>query len=73
MAGTGAGGPGAPRGPVFLGIDLGGTKLLALAADAAGAVLGRAVASTPAEDGPDAIADALASAAAGALADGGVS
>ena len=72
MAGTGAGGPGAPRGPIFLGIDLGGTKVLALAADAAGAVLGRAVASTPADDGPDAIADALASAAAGALADGGV-
>ncbi len=54
----------------FVGIDLGGTKVLALAADAAGKVLGRAVASTPAAEGPDAIADALASAAAGALADG---
>ncbi len=62
----------ASGGPVFVGIDLGGTKVLALAADADGAVLGRAVASTPAADGPDAIADALASAAAAALADGGL-
>ena len=62
----------ASGGPVFLGIDLGGTKILALAADAAGVVLGRAVASTPAIEGPDAIADALASASAGALANGNV-
>ena len=61
-----------PPSAVFLGIDLGGTKVLALAADAQGKVLGRAVASTPAVDGPDAIADALASTAAGALADGNV-
>ncbi len=63
---------GTDDGSVFLGIDLGVTKVLALSADAAGAVLGRAVASTPVNEGPDAIAGTLAAAAARALADGGV-
>ena len=63
---------GEPDRTAFVGIDLGGTKILALAADAAGAVLGRALASTPAAEGPVAIADALASTAAGALADAGL-
>ncbi len=54
-------------GEVFAGIDLGGTKILVLIADAAGTVLGRARIATQAAQGPEAvitrIADALHTAA----------
>jgi len=55
--------------PLFLGIDIGGTKILAIIADADGSVLGRALNPTPSEQQPDAIVAAMATTADQALAD----
>ena len=61
-----------PSGPLYLGIDIGGTKILALVADAHGRILGRAVHATPADQGPDAVVAAMASAAQAATAEANV-
>ena len=58
--------------PVYVGIDLGGTKVLALAADAEGNALGKAVASTPSGGPATAVVAALAAAAHDALRNAGV-
>ena len=63
---------GAPVGPAYLGIDLGGTKVLAVVADADDRALGRAVTSTPAAGGAEGLVGALAQVAADALADAGI-
>ena len=49
--------------PVYLGLDLGGTKVLALVATADGRVLGEAVLPTPAAEGPEAVVQTMANAA----------
>ena len=49
-------------GPYF-GIDLGGTKVLALVGTADGQVLGKALVSTPADQGPERVVEAMSDAA----------
>ena len=58
--------------PLFLGIDIGGTKTLAIIADADCSVLGRALNPTPSDQQPDAIVAAMATTADQALADANV-
>jgi glucokinase len=58
--------------PLYLGIDIGGTKTLALIADATGTVLGRALNPTPSDQQPDAIVAAMVATADQALADANV-
>ncbi|MDE2765370.1 MAG: ROK family protein [Chloroflexota bacterium] len=53
----------------YLGIDLGGTKILAVVGDAQGAALASATVSTPAGESPQAAVDAIDSASRAALAD----
>jgi glucokinase len=59
-------------GPPVLGVDLGGTKILAGVVDAEHRILGRAKRPTPAKEGPEALSRAIAGAALDALADAGV-
>jgi glucokinase len=47
---------------IFVGVDLGGTKILVLVADASGRVLGDARVPTPAAQGPDAVIGVVVSA-----------
>ena len=54
--------------PLYLGLDLGGTKVLALVATAEGHVLGETVLPTPATEGPMGVVQAMAEAAAQAMA-----
>lgn len=54
--------PDTPREPV-IGIDLGGTKILAAAVDASGVILGRAKRKTKAEGGVDAVVGRMVTAA----------
>jgi glucokinase len=61
-------GGGAP----VLGVDLGGTKILAGVVDAEHRILGRAKRPTPAKEGAEALSRAIAGAALDALADAGV-
>lgn len=72
---AGAGRKGRPRatrrGALTLGVDLGGTKILAGVVDAAGKVLGRGKVKTPFSAGADALAGALVEAADAALAEAG--
>ncbi len=60
------------RGPLVLGLDLGGTKVVAGVVDADHRVLGRAKRSTPAREGGDAILAAMLDAADEALDEAGV-
>ena len=55
--------------PLYLGIDIGGTKTLALVADANGTVLGRALRPTLHDQRPEAIIAAMAATAREAVAD----
>jgi glucokinase len=64
----GANGPGEPAG----GIDLGGTKVEAIVADAENKVLGSARRPTPTEGGPEAVVAALVDAITGALSEAGL-
>ncbi len=57
---------------VYIGIDLGGTKILAIAAQADGKVLGDSTLPTPAHRGPDAVIDTICEATDGALAQAGL-
>jgi glucokinase len=57
----------------FLGIDLGGTQVKTAVVSADGRILGRHTADTPAEAGPEAVADAMAAAARESLKSAGVS
>jgi glucokinase len=59
-------------GPPVLGIDLGGTKIVAGIVDAEHTILGRAKRSTPAQEGETAILQAVVACALDALADAGV-
>lgn len=59
-------------GPPVLGVDLGGTKILAGVVDAENRILGRAKRPTPAKEGAEALSNAIAGAALDALADAGV-
>ncbi len=56
-------------GDVFAGVDLGGTKILVLIADAAGRVLGQARVATQAAQGPEAVIDRIADTMRAAAAD----
>lgn len=56
-----------------LGVDLGGTKILAGVVDAENRILGRAKRSTPAKEGAEALSRAIAGVALDALNDAGVS
>ncbi len=58
--------------PRYLGIDLGGTKTLAMVATAAGEATGQATLPTPAGQGPDAVVAAMVAASHKALAEAGV-
>ena len=60
-------------GNLALGIDLGGTKILAGVVDEAGKIVGRGKLKTPFADGAEAIGEALVSAADLALEEAGVS
>ena len=55
----------------YLGIDLGGTKILAVIGNADGAALGNSTVSTPASESPQATIEAIAAASNGALAAAG--
>src|SRR5664280_1543471 len=59
------------RGQITLGIDLGGTKILAGAVDGAGKIVGRGKGKTPFSDGVRAIGEALVAAADLALREAG--
>ncbi|MGZ6971815.1 MAG: hypothetical protein ACXVID_09140, partial [Thermoanaerobaculia bacterium] len=59
------------RGEITLGIDLGGTKILAGAVDGAGKIVGRGKLKTPFSDGVRAIGEALVAAADLALREAG--
>ena len=61
-----------PDPALFLGIDLGGTKTLAVAATSEGVVAGRSVSPTPANQSADEIVATIAATARAALADAGV-
>ena len=56
-------------GEIFAGIDLGGTKILVLIADASGNVLGQARVATQAAQGPEAVLARIADTVRGAAAD----
>jgi glucokinase len=58
--------------PLYLGIDLGGTKILALVGTDHGNTLGESLTSTPTSAGPEAVAEAMASAAKDAVQQAGV-
>jgi glucokinase len=58
----------AASGPLVLGLDLGGTKILAAVVDASHRILGRSKRSTPAREGGEALMDALEAAAREAMA-----
>jgi glucokinase len=58
--------------PLYLGIDIGGTKTLAIIADADGSIVGRALNPTPGDQQPIAIVAAMANTAHQALADANV-
>ncbi|MEW4567212.1 ROK family protein [Tautonia sp. JC769] len=60
------------EGPLVLGIDLGGTKILAGVVDAENQILGRAKESTPAREGGAALQDALIEVGRNALAAAGL-
>jgi glucokinase len=60
------------RGPVVVGIDLGGTKILAAVIDADNRILGRAKVSTPAKEGNTAVLTAVLSCAEQALTEAGI-
>jgi glucokinase len=60
------------EGPLVLGIDLGGTKILAGVVDAENRILGRAKEATPAREGGAALQDALIEAGRNALAAAGL-
>ena len=62
MAGQGVG-----EGPLLVGIDLGGTKILAAVIAADNTIVGRAKVATPADQGAAAILQALLNAVDGAL------
>jgi glucokinase len=53
--------------PLYLGIDLGGTKILALVGTDHGNTLGESLTATPTSADPEAVAEAIASAANGAV------
>ncbi len=59
-------------GPLYLGIDIGGTKILAVIATSAGTIVGRAIRDTDASRPADAIVATMADAARAAVADAGV-
>jgi glucokinase len=59
-------------GEVFAGIDLGGTKILVLIADAAGRVLGQARTPTQASEGPEAVIGRIADTVRAAADDAGI-
>ncbi len=59
--------------PLYAGIDLGGTKVLALVGTADGQVLGERLVPTRAADGPEAVVDAMVSAVQGAIKEAKVS
>jgi glucokinase len=58
--------------PVFVGIDIGGTKTLALAATSDGRILGRAVNPTPAQRPVDAVMDVIMATTGAAVSAAGV-
>lgn len=58
--------------PLYVGIDVGGTKTLAVVADATGRILGRAVNPSQADQTADVIVDVIAQTAREAVADAGV-
>ena len=58
--------------PLYLGIDLGGTKVLALVGTSDGKTLGESLTSTPSTGGPEGVAEAMASAAKEAARQAGV-
>jgi glucokinase len=58
---------------LHLGVDLGGTKILIVVADAAGNVRGTSRSATPATRGPDAVVHEIVEGARAAVADAGVS
>jgi glucokinase len=60
-------------GPLVVGIDLGGTKILSAVVDAGNRVLGRAKRPTPAQEGGAAILNAVAGCVEEAIGDAGVS
>lgn len=60
------------EGPLVLGIDLGGTKILAGVVDADHRIIGRAKESTPSREGGDALKEALIRAGRGALEAAGI-
>ena len=60
-------------GPPVVGVDLGGTKILAAVVSASNEILGRAKRSTPAQEGGDAILKTMVEAADEALASAGLS
>jgi glucokinase len=62
---------GSVDGPLVLGLDLGGTKILAAVVDSSQKVLGRAKRSTPAREGAAALMDALEATALEAIAAAG--
>ena len=49
--------------PLYMGIDLGGTKVLALVSTTHGRILGESVAPTPADQGPQAVVETMVKAA----------
>ena len=61
-----------PPGPPYLGLDLGGSKVLALVATADGQVLGEALLPTPASEGPARVVQVMMQAAQQATASAGV-
>lgn len=58
-------------GPLFAGIDLGGTKLLVLVCDGAGGIVGTVRTPTLAQQGPDAVIERIATAVEQAMAEAG--
>lgn len=58
--------------PLYLGIDLGGTKILALVGDANGSTLAESLTPTPSTASPEAVAEAMASTAKDAAQQAGV-